>query len=217
MELHVLDPFGDFQTAGYLRNFQAEKDLEIVKHLEAAAFHEQVRQTLSYLEGAPSLTYEHILQAHRMLFDSVYPWAGQDRQTTAPYLRIVKEGYRELFALPDSIRFAADYALRLASDAAYLRAHPGEIFGYLAHAHPFLEGNGRALLTVYSDMSRRAGFHVVWEQIDKREFLRSLTDELMEHGTSMDTLILRYVRDGVLSLTEIAGGLESNFERQKNI
>jgi hypothetical protein len=30
MELKILDPFGDYQTEGYLRNLFKEKDLEIV-------------------------------------------------------------------------------------------------------------------------------------------------------------------------------------------
>jgi hypothetical protein len=35
MELSVLDPFGDFETRGYLRNFFHEKDLKVVARLEA--------------------------------------------------------------------------------------------------------------------------------------------------------------------------------------
>lgn len=42
MELQVLDPFGDFQTEGYLRNLYKEKDLRVLTHLEKAAFREHV-------------------------------------------------------------------------------------------------------------------------------------------------------------------------------
>jgi len=34
----TLDPFGDFATEGYLRNFEKEQDLEIVKRAENASF-----------------------------------------------------------------------------------------------------------------------------------------------------------------------------------
>jgi cell filamentation protein len=213
MELHVLDPFEDFQTAGYLRNRFQEKDLAIVGRLETAAFREQVQPTLRFLRRVPDLRYEHILETHRRLFEAVYPWAGQDRLENAPHLRIVKAGYRELFALPDSIRVAAEYALQLARDAAYLRAHPGQVLGYLAHAHPFLEGNGRTILTVYAELARRAGFHVLWEEIEKGEFLRTLTEELLRPGSSMDALVLPYVRPGALSVRRAAGGLDVNFGR----
>ena len=32
------DPFGDFETRGYLRNVFGEKDPDIIKHLEHSAF-----------------------------------------------------------------------------------------------------------------------------------------------------------------------------------
>jgi cell filamentation protein len=34
----TFDPFGDFATEGYLRNFEKEKDLAIVKRAENASF-----------------------------------------------------------------------------------------------------------------------------------------------------------------------------------
>ena len=34
----IFDPFGDFATEGYLRNFEKEKDLAIVKRAEHASF-----------------------------------------------------------------------------------------------------------------------------------------------------------------------------------
>jgi cell filamentation protein len=214
MELNVLDPFEDFQTEGYLRNRYKEKDLAVVGRLETAAFRARVQPTLRYLRRVPDVRYEHVLETHRRLFDSVYPWAGQDRLENAPHLRIVKAGHRELFALPDSIRIAAEYALQLSRDKAFLREHPGQVFGYLAHAHPFLEGNGRTILTVYAELARRAGFHVLWEEIEKDLFLRTLTEELLRPGSAMDALVLPYVRPGALSVRRAAGGLDVNFRRE---
>lgn len=34
----TFDPFGDFETRGYLRNFASEKDLNIVRRLEHTSF-----------------------------------------------------------------------------------------------------------------------------------------------------------------------------------
>lgn len=34
----TFDPFGDFETRGYLRNLFGEKDPEIVRHLEHSSF-----------------------------------------------------------------------------------------------------------------------------------------------------------------------------------
>lgn len=130
MELKILDPFGDYQTEGYLRNLFKEKDLEIVGHLEAAAFESQVLQAIRYLRRQPKIHYDHITETHRQLFDSLYPWAGQDRSENAPHIAIVKAGYKTLFAHPADIRKAAEYALDRAKDTKYLRDHPGEVFGY---------------------------------------------------------------------------------------
>ncbi len=34
MELQILDPFGDYETRGYLQNTYQEKDIRLVGHLE---------------------------------------------------------------------------------------------------------------------------------------------------------------------------------------
>jgi cell filamentation protein, protein adenylyltransferase len=213
MELKILDPFGDYQTEGYLRNMFKEKDLEIVGHLETAAFETQVLQAIRYLRKQPTINYEHITGTHRQLFDSLYPWAGQDRSENARHIAIVKAGYKTLFAHPADVRKAAEYALDRAKDN-YLRDHPGEVFGYLAHAHPFLEGNGRTILTVYTELCRRGGFHIRWEAIDKDTFLRILTDELLKPGSSMNELLLRYAQPGALSIGRSVKQLRSNFSRE---
>jgi cell filamentation protein len=137
---------------------------------------------LRVLRRLPTLTYQHITEAHEALFTSVYPWAGQDRSVTAPDIAIAKAGYSTLFAHPSDVQCAGQHALNLGQDKTYLREHPGEVFGYLAHAHPFLEGNGRTILTIYSELSHRAGFHVEWEAIDKALFLDTLTQELLKPG-----------------------------------
>jgi len=45
----MFDPFGDFETAGYLRNTYAEKDLEIVKAAEHNLFRAQLPTALAFL------------------------------------------------------------------------------------------------------------------------------------------------------------------------
>jgi cell filamentation protein len=216
MELQVLDPWGDYETAGYLRNHHQEKDLSVVGRLETAAFEQEAPQTLRVLRRLPALSYQHLTETHRTLFSSVYPWAGLDRSVTAPNIAIAKGGYSTLFARPMAVQLAGQYALELGQDKAYLREHPGEVFGYLAHAHPFLEGNGRTILTIYSELSRRADFHVEWEAIDKARFLETLTQELLKPGKSiMDELVQSYVRPGVLSVDVTASRLRVNFKKEE--
>ena len=152
-------------------------------------------------------------QHTKNLFQSVYPWAGQDRSTTAPTIAIVKAGYKTLFAHPADVQRAAEHALHLGQDRNYLRGHPGEVFGYLAHAHPFLEGNGRTILTIFAELSRRAGFHIQWEAMDKTEFLETLTRELLQPGkATMDQFVLPFLQEGVLSVESTASRLRVNFK-----
>jgi cell filamentation protein len=115
-----------------------------------------------------------------------------------------------------AVQLAGQHALNLGQDKNYLREHPGEVFDYLTHAHPFLEGNGRTILTIYSELSRRAGFHVEWEAIDKTQFLEKLTLELLNPGKSiMDELVIPYVRPGGLSVDLSASRLRVNFKREQ--
>jgi cell filamentation protein len=84
-----------------------------------------------------------LLETRRILFEAVYP---QDRQTTAPDLAISRGPI--LFAHPEDIQRAANYALTCGQDKEFMKAKPGEVMGYLAYAHPFLDGNGRAIMVV---------------------------------------------------------------------
>jgi cell filamentation protein len=212
MELKILDPFGDYETAGYLRNVYGVKELEIVGHLETAVFQQEILGTVRFLRRQQDLRYEHVLETHRQLFNSLYPWAGQDRAVTAPMIAIAKGGFSTLFAHPADCRRATEHALNLGRDPMYLRSHPGEVFGFLAHAHPFLEGNGRTILTIFAELARRANFYVMWEAIGKQEFLDTLTDELLRPSKgTMDDLVLQYVSDGILSSQVTARHLRVRF------
>lgn len=150
------DPFGDFATEGYLRNVEKEKDLNIVKRLKHASLVTGLDGALAAIGESRELSYSDVLKAHGRLFDAVYPWAGQDRLITAPNLTVRKGSV--IFANPTEIRPAVEFALRKGEDKDYLRAHPGEIMGYLAFGHPFLDGNGRTIVTLFSIMTQRAGF-----------------------------------------------------------
>ena len=116
----------------------------------------------------------------------------------------------DLFAHPADVRRATDYALGMGLDARRLRAGPGEVFGALAYAHPFLENNGRTLMAVHTDLIRRAGFHVDWTAIAKAEFIASLTAELRKPGSSLDALLLPHVRPGPLPTERAAASLARN-------
>ena len=72
----TFDPFGDYETAGYLRNFEKVKDLDIVRRLEHASFATGIDEAFRQLAAAERLAYDHVLQTHKILFGAVYPRAG---------------------------------------------------------------------------------------------------------------------------------------------
>jgi cell filamentation protein len=186
----VFDPFRDFDVAGYLRNFEREKDLEIVRAAEHDIFRANLPDAVRYLKRQKKLIYRHFLHVHHILFKGFYPWAGKDRAETAPECLINKgETY---FSHPFSTELAVNEGLRLGQDSKTMRARPGEIMGLFAYGHPFLDGNGRTMLLVHAELCRRAGFSILWQATCKDDYLRALTDEIRSPGKG---ILDRYLRE----------------------
>jgi hypothetical protein len=115
-----------------------------------------------------------------------------------------------MFAHPGDVRRAVEYGLEMGRDPASMRSRPGEVFGTLAYGHPFLDGNGRSLMTVHADLARRAGFHIAWQDIGKAEFLSSLTEELRKPGGQLERLLASHIVAGPLPLRDTAACLSAN-------
>jgi cell filamentation protein len=213
----IFDPFGDFETQGYLRNLTKEKDPEIVRRLEHASFMTGIDAALQRLAKVMRLSYADVLETHRILFEAIYPWAGQDRRTTASDLAISKGPI--LFAHPDHIQRAVEYALSHGQDQKFMREKPGVIMGYLAYAHPFLDGNGRTIMVVHGVMAQRAGFRIDWAATDKAGYLSALTRELDNPDKGhLDAYLKPFIREAVPAdrlADEIARapGLDGNDEQ----
>lgn len=206
------DVFGDFEQRGYLRNHAGEKDMEAVKRIEHAAFVDKVGPALDKLAAVQSVTYQDVLDLHKQLFESVYPWAGKDRAEIAPHLNVSKGGYDRMFAFPQDVRRATEYALNFGNDPHYMRQHPGAVMGELAHAHPFLDGNGRALTTVHTVLADRAGISIKWDEIDKATYLAALTKEIHLPGDGhLDRLLAAHIGPPLSRQSQVAAlvGLKS--------
>ena len=197
------DPFGDFETRGYLRNLFGEKDPAIVKRLEHSAFVAGLFEAFQYLNSVPRLCYEDVLKTHRILFGDLYPWAGQDRMQTAPEIAVSKGPV--LFAHPRDARAAVAYGLTLGTDPKTMSARPGEIMGYLAFGHPFLDGNGRTIMVVHAALAERAGFSLEWTATSKNDYLGALTKEIAQPTAKhLDAYLKPFLRPavGIDKLTE---------------
>ena len=84
------------------------------------------------------------------------------------------------------------------------------MLGTLAYAHPLLENNGSTIITVHTDMARRAGFHIAWNEIAKRPFLDALTAELRRPGSALDALVAPHIRSGPPDFSTTAAQLAAN-------
>ncbi|WP_051540954.1 zeta toxin family protein [Ahrensia sp. 13_GOM-1096m] len=202
----AFDPFNDFETRGYLRNHAGVKDPAIVRRLEHNAFAGNILRALDALQNAPEVNLESVRDTHRILFSDVYPWAGQDRSQNAAHLAIGKGDIDFQFA--PYVPRGVGHALSNANNQETFRNDPGKIIGELAYAHPFLEGNGRTITAIASELARRSGFHIAWEETNKSDYLKALTAELDQPDKDHLTKYLRpFIREGELQLDQSANQL----------
>ena len=167
-----------------------------VKRLEHASFTTGLDEAFTALGRSRQFSYSDVLQTHGILFNAVYPWAGQDRLSIAPTLSVRKGPV--IFANPSEIQPAVEFALRKAQEKDYLRAHPGEIMGYLAFGHPFLDANGRTNVTLFSALAQRAGFSVDWSATDKGAYLDALTEEIDAPSRGhLDNYLGKFIREPI--------------------
>jgi cell filamentation protein len=169
---------------------------------------------LANLAGQKRFGYGDVLGTHKILFEAVFPWAGEDRLANAPHLVISKGPV--LFAYPQDIRRSIDYALERGQDRAFMASKPGEVMGYLAYSHPFLEGNGRTIMVVHSVLADRTGIRIDWAATGKEDYLSALTREIDRPGKGeLDAYLKPFIRkaDAKAAIAaNVAGapGLEGN-------
>jgi cell filamentation protein len=189
----VFDPFGDFATAGYLQNTRRDHHPQIIKHLEHNLFRANANAAFAYLAKQSDITYTDFLAVHRILFVDYYPWAGRDRRDLFPW-RMVSKG-RITFAHPDDIQLAIGEGLRLGQTTSTLFNRSGEILGLFAYGHPFLDGNGRVMILIFEELSRRANLQINWQDMTTSDYLSALSYELNHPKfASMDNYIRRFIR-----------------------
>lgn len=117
-----------------------------------------------------------------------------------------------MFALPSQIRRAADYAF--VESTTHVANRPGYILGLLAHAHPFLEGNGRTIFLVHHEMLARTNRHLAWDEIPRDAFIGALTEELLQPASgAMDQFLGQFVRNGTLDLNATRASFSKTFGR----
>lgn len=188
----MFDPFKDFETAGYLRNRFYEKNLDIVREIEHTMFRAGLDDAINYLSQRQELTYSDFKEVHKILFFEFYPWAGKDRYEIAPNLAISKANTQ--FCHPLDLERAVVEGLKIGHDKKQMAKRPGEVMGYFAYGHPFLDGNGRTMLIIHSELCHRAGFCIDWQQTKKMEYLSALSKEIASPGNNhLDSYLSNFI------------------------
>ena len=208
----MFDPFGDYETAGYLRNTQGEKTLELIKIAEHQLFRAKLPEALEFLSAGKRIGYGDFLEVHRILFEGLYPWAGKDRAATLPDRAVTKGDV--FFSHPRDCQKAVVEGLNLAQTAKQMATRPGFIMGMFAYGHPFLDGNGRTMLLVHAELCYRAKMSIDWIATAKAPYLDALTLELEEPNAGhLDNYLRPYVskqipRDAWLQAVSEMPGLD---------
>jgi len=125
----VFDPFGDYDSRGYLRNTAGEKDLEIIKIAEHELFRAQLPIALDFLAQCKRIDYPDFLEVHRILFSALYPWSGKDRNTVLPDRSVSKGAV--YFCHPKDCQRAIEEGLSFAQNKKQMAVR---------HLHPFIGG-----------------------------------------------------------------------------
>lgn len=123
----MFDPFKDFDSKGYLRNEFGFKEPTQIQQMEHAMFRAGLDEALVFIANQKTITYQHFLKVHEILFKEFYPWAGSDRAETAPECAISKAEI--MFAHPHEVRLAVDHGLTLGQNISVMRQSPGEVMG----------------------------------------------------------------------------------------
>jgi cell filamentation protein len=187
----VWDPFGDKDTRGILRNkfgIQKKDELDLVEY---TFIHKNIRKALGVLKREKEVDLRAWRRTHAVLFNDLYPWAGTIR--SHPVERV----YR--FNVPENVERDANATFANARAEGFLINHLGEVYGELAFNHPFYDGNGRSLNLVFSEMARREGFGIAWDNFDKQSYLAHLTNAVF--GCSYEGLT-DYLKGKVVPLEQ---------------
>lgn len=111
---------------------------------------------------------DHLKAIHKHLFQDVYEWAGKEREINVSKKSLTEPGWKTVFTDKGSIAEQAGRAAQVTRSYGGLQNMNSEVFAesitqvYTAwnEAHPFPEGNGRALNTMLTQLAKETGHEI---------------------------------------------------------
>jgi cell filamentation protein len=140
--------------------------------LEFTFVRANMAQALEMLKLEKEITLDSWQKCHEILFSDIYPWAGEIRHLEAGRGHVP-------FNFRNNIEHSTNDILGRTKDPSYLSEHLGEVYSILAFNHPFLDGNGRSLNAVFTELARRSDFGIAWDRVNKETYLSGLTSGVM--------------------------------------
>lgn len=120
--------------------------------------------------------FQHLSQIHEKIFTGLYEHAGKARDYDFHKYSPIRE--RSDFApFSQAVAMIDDVAQQLATQSYLKQLGSVEfvsaltpIYAAVNHAHPFEEGNGRAVQTMIAQLAQDAGYDLRFDLLDRREW-----------------------------------------------
>jgi fido (protein-threonine AMPylation protein) len=157
---------------GVLHNTLGIKDAKELHQVEYQLT--RIRALELQIEPLPgNFDLAHLKAIHKHLFQDVYAWAGQERETDISKKSQTEPGWKSVFIRREKIGEQGARAHATASTLNHLKSLDSEAFaGAVTQvyaewnlAHPFPEGNGRALNTMLSQLAKEAGHQLDYRRV----------------------------------------------------
>lgn len=184
------NPWEPSEDGVILRNKFGVTDKTELDSLEFSFIRANMKQALEMLQLEKEITLLSWQRCHLILFNDLYPWAGQIRHLEA------RRGHVP-FNFKNDIESSTNDMLSRSKDSSFFRDHLGEVYSVLAFNHPFIDGNGRTLNAVFTELARRNDFGISWDRVNKETYLSALTNGVM---FMMYDSLNRYLYDLMVTL-----------------
>jgi len=206
-----------YPNSGVLRNKLDLRDGEALAHAEARLVENRADQ------GVPRGNFDqaHLCSIHHHLFQDVYEWAGQIRQTIINKDSGSGEKDDGLFHHPSMIEAGLTDLHKRLSDQQFLRGlsadqfanEAAEYIGDLNRLHPFREGNGRTQLQYLKQLGVHAGYDIDLTQFDRASWVQA---SIEANGFQTDRMA-ECIRRGIGGNTQVLDIDEVKREAQERL
>lgn len=178
-----------------LRNLLDIRDDELL----AAAERDFSRLAASKLTfELPPYNLDYLCQLHRLLFQDIYPWAGElrtldiakDSTRFCTVRRLVPEANKLFSKLQAENWFEGQSRDVLIGLSA-------ELYGDLNMVHPFRDGNGRTQRLLFEHLIINAGYEIDWSLVTRDEWIAANIDAVHCDYRALEQIFSRCIGSAI--------------------